>query len=220
MAVKPEVIKARLKVLFPKANLSQKRIDAYASKLAPKPADDADETAIDAIINDFNEVIDFVSVAQEDDRVRTLEANQKKPVDPPTPTPVPTPSPTDPPAPNDVNAKLLEAITKLTGEVEAIKSGKITDTKKLTAQQAFEKSEVLKLMKPEIKEKWLQRINVTPETTEDEITAQVASLETEYSDLTQSIADSSSYSGPVPSGGTPKGSDDKVIDAVITGFRI
>jgi hypothetical protein len=39
MAVKPEIIKARLKVLFPKANLSQKRLDVYTAKLAPKPAE-------------------------------------------------------------------------------------------------------------------------------------------------------------------------------------
>ena len=78
MAVKPEIIKARLKVLFPKANLSQKRLDTYVAKLAPKPADDADDDAIDAIINDYNDVIDFVAVAQEDDRTRTLEAAKAK----------------------------------------------------------------------------------------------------------------------------------------------
>jgi hypothetical protein len=75
MAVKPEIIKAR-RVLFPKANLSQKKLDVYAAKLAPKPAD-ADDATIDAIINDYNEVIDFSS-SQEDDRTRTLEADKKE----------------------------------------------------------------------------------------------------------------------------------------------
>jgi len=105
-------------------------------------------------------------------------------------------------------------------KVTALESGKITDTKKLTAQQVFEKSEKLKSMAPEIKEKWLNRINVTPETTEDEITSQVADLETEYLGLTQSFADSSTYSGPAPTGIAPKGSDDKVIDAVIDAYRV
>ena len=55
MAVDKLKVIARLKALFPKANLSQKRLDAYADKLAKKPADDADDATIDAIINDYND---------------------------------------------------------------------------------------------------------------------------------------------------------------------
>jgi hypothetical protein len=63
MAVKPEIIKARLKVLFPKANLSQK-VRRLRAKLT-KTTDDADDATIDAIINDYNRVIDFEAVAKE-----------------------------------------------------------------------------------------------------------------------------------------------------------
>jgi hypothetical protein len=63
MAVKPEIIKARLKVLFPKANLSQKKVRRLRLNLH-KTTDDADDATIDAIINDYNEVIDFEAVAK------------------------------------------------------------------------------------------------------------------------------------------------------------
>jgi hypothetical protein len=53
MAVKPEIIKARLKVLFPKANLSQKKVRRLRLNLH-KTTDDADDATIDAIINDYN----------------------------------------------------------------------------------------------------------------------------------------------------------------------
>ena len=53
MAVEKSKVVNRLKALFPKANLSQKRLDALADKLASKPADDADDAAIDAVINDL-----------------------------------------------------------------------------------------------------------------------------------------------------------------------
>lgn len=208
MAVKPEIIKARLKALFPKANLSQKRLDALAAKLAPMPADEADDAAVDVILNQANDFNSFEDIAKEDDRVRTLEAKSANP----TPNPA-DPKPADPTPPNDVNAKLLEAITKLTGEVEAIKTGKIADTKKQTATQLFENSEILKGLKPDVKQQWInQRIDVNSETPLEE---QVKSLETELSDIKQSVADATTYSGAVPfdsSGKTaPNASDIKAI---------
>lgn len=221
MAVKPEIIKARLKVLFPKANLSTKRLDALAAKLALMPADEADDVAVDAILNQANDFNAFEEIAREDDRIRTLEAKANG--TPPSNEPPKADPPKSDPIPADVPewAKgLVEANKTLLEKVTAIESGKVTETKKVSAQQAFEKSEVLKLMKPELREKWLKRIVVGEETTEDEIATQVTDLETEYSDLTQSIADSSSYSGPVPTGGPVKGSDEKVIESVVDNFRI
>jgi hypothetical protein len=71
-------IAGRLKALFPKANLSTKRIDVITAKLESKVSDGADDTAIDEIVNQANDFMDFEALAKEDDRVRTLEANQKK----------------------------------------------------------------------------------------------------------------------------------------------
>ena len=103
MAVDRLKVIARLKALFPKANLSQKRLDALADKLASKPADDADDTAIDVVINDFNDILSIEEIAREDDRVRTLEAKSKEPnpAAPPAPAPA-NPTPANPtPAPSN-----------------------------------------------------------------------------------------------------------------------
>ena len=201
MAVKPEIIKARLKVLFPKANLSTKRLDVYAAKLAPKPADDADDEAIDAIINDYNEVIDFVAVAAEDDRTRTLEADKKK---------------AEEAAKNKGGKKegeeeeedetegmtpfekqMLKKFGDLKSDIDSIKSGNVLETKKQTAVQSFEKSEILKGLKPELKERWVNRIDVNSETPFED---QIKELESEYSELVQVSADNNQYGGPAGGG--------------------
>ena len=212
MAVKPEIIKARLKVLFPKANLSTKRLDTLVAKLAPMLADDADDTAVDVVLNLANDFNSFEEIAREDDRIRTLEA---KATSAPTPELNPAPTPANPTT--DANQKLLEAITRLTGEVEAIKTGKITETKKQTAQSVFESSEVLKALKPEIKANWLNRIDVNSETP---IEDQVKSLETEFTDIRQEIANTTKYSSVVPSftdGRNEPSSDDikSIVDNLV-----
>jgi hypothetical protein len=192
MAVKPEIIKARLKALFPKANLSQKRLDAFAAKLAPKPADDADEAAIDAIINDYNDVIDFEAIAKEDDKIRTLETEKKKAEE--------LAKKSKGKSSNDDEDKdddetieedadtpawakaMLKQNQKLASEIEAIKTGKITETKKANASDLFSKSEILKNIPDNIKQKWIDRIDVNSETSFEE---QIQALETEYSELVQ-----------------------------------
>jgi hypothetical protein len=200
MAVKPEIIKARLKVLFPKANLSTKRLDALAAKLAPMLAEDADDAAVDVVLNLANDFNSFEEIAREDDRIRTLEAKvTPAPAPAPAPTPTPEPNPTPTPPPTDVPewAKgLLESNKALLEKVTTLETGKITETKKQTAQSVFESSEVLKALKPEIKANWLNRIDVNSETP---IEDQVKSLETEFTDIRQEIANTTKYSSVVPS---------------------
>lgn len=220
MAVKPEIIKARLKVLFPKANLSQKRIDAIAAKLAPMPADDADDAAVDVVLNQANDFNSFEEIAREDDRVRTLEAKANPtPAPAPTPTPEPTPTPTGIPAPADDTPSwartLIESNQKLTADIEAIKTGKIIETKKQTAQSVFDASEVLKGLKPEIRTNWLGRIDVNSETS---IEDQVKNLETEFTDIRQAVAETTRYSGPTPTGTSGNKPDDKMIDSIVDGI--
>lgn len=211
MAVEKSKVIARLKALFPKANLSQKRLDALADKLASKPADDADDAAIDVVINDFNSVLSIEEIAREDDRVRTLESKANPPA-PPTPPNPPAPEPTNPNPSDDVNQKLLEAITKLTGEVEAIKTGKEIETKKQTASELFAKSEVLKRIPEGIRQNWVNRIDVNSETPFEE---QIQALEAEYGALVQVNADNNHYS-PAAGGGSPEiKADEAVVDAVV-----
>lgn len=83
MAVQIQAVKDRIKALFPKTNLTQQRLTAIAGKLAQKPADDADDDAIDQVINDFNDVMSIEDIAKNDDRIRTLtkkatESSEKK----------------------------------------------------------------------------------------------------------------------------------------------
>lgn len=212
MAVEKSKVIARLKALFPKANLSQKRLDALADKLAKKPADDADDTAIDEVINDFNEIMDITEIAKEDDRVRTLEANSKKPKTESKKEEEEEEVKIDDDAPAYVKA-MFAKLDKVTSDLDSIKTGNITQTKKQTASQLFEKSEVLKGLKDTLKPKWIERIDVNSETP---IEDQIKELETEYSELVQVSADSNSYAGPAGGGNPPEvKADQAVVDKML-----
>lgn len=212
MAVEKSKVIARLKALFPKANLSQKRLDALADKLAKKPADDADDTAIDEVINDFNEIMDITEIAKEDDRVRTLEANSKKPKTESKKEEEEEVIKVDDDAPSWAKA-LLKSNEKLTSDLEAIKTGNITQTKKATVSELFGKSKILEGLKPELKERWLNRIDVNSETPFED---QIKELETEYSELVQVSADGNSYAGPAGGGNPPEvKADQAVVDKML-----
>jgi len=216
MAVEKAKVIARLKALFPKANLSQKRLDALADKLATKPADDADDVAIDVVINDFNSILSIDEIAREDDRVRTLEAK----ANPPAPTPKPTdpPTPATPPADVPEWAKgLVEANKSLLEKVTAIESGNVIESKKQTALKSFDNSEILKGLKPELKDRWVNRIDVNSETP---IEDQIKELETEYSELVQVNADGNSYGGAAGSGSSNQKPDQAIVDEIVNNQNI
>lgn len=216
MAVKPEKIKERLRILFPKANLSQKRLDEISERLAKKPADDADDNAVDEVINGFNEVLSFESIAKDDDRIRTLESKSK--AEPPKQEPNPNPEPPK----NDISdlvKAMVDSNQKLLSEIEALKNGKITESKQQIAQKLFNESGILKALKPEVKEKWISRISVNTESSEDDIKNQITDLENEFTEITQAIADSSSYSSGVPAISKPGNAvDDKLVEDVVDSF--
>lgn len=177
-------IAGRLKALFPKANLSTKRIDVITAKLESKVSDDADDAAIDEIVNQANDFMDFEAIAKEDDRVRTLEANQKKGEevgDPPKDDPKPEPPKDDTP----------EWAKALLSKVDALEKGKITESKANTVADLFSKSEILKGLPENQKQSWLKRVNLESE----DLAAEVAGLETEYTELKQSIVDSADLAG-------------------------
>lgn len=213
MAVEKVKVIARLKALFPKANLSQKRLDALADKLASKPADGADDAAIDVVINDFNDVLSIEEIARDDDRVRTLESKQKDPA----PTPPAPPTPPTPPK-DDVPAwaqAILDSNKKLEGELEAIKTGKVIETKRATASELFKKSEVLKNIPETIRKNWENRIDVNSETPFEE---QIQALESEYSELVQGNANNNQYAPPAGGGSAEIKADDAVVDAIVSGI--
>ena len=221
MAVKPEIIKARLKAKYPKANLSQKRLDVYAAKLAPKPADDADEASIDSIIDDYNEVIDFEAVAREDDRIRTLEADKKKAEEAAKAKgdkkEEGNEEEEEPEGMTPFEKAMLKKFGDLKTDIDSIKSGNVTQTKKQTASQLFEKSEILKGLKDTLKPKWIERINVDSETP---IEDQIKELETEYSELVQVNADSTVYGGPAGGGSSNQKPDDSIVNEIVDNLNI
>ena len=90
---------------------------------------------------------------------------------------------------------LIEANQKLALDIDALKTGKITETKLQTAKSVFDGSEVLKLLNQEIKENWFKRINVDSDTPIDE---QVKGLETEFTNIRQEIANNTRYSSQTP----------------------
>lgn len=185
---KRQKIAGRLKALFPKANLSTKRIDAITAKLESKVSDDADDAAIDEIVNQANDFMDFEAVAKEDDRIRTLEANQKKGEEGKGDGTDPDPDKNPNPNPENETNTLLKT---LLGKVEALEKGKVTESKTNTVADLFSKSEVLKGLPENQKQSWLKRVNLESE----DLAAEVSALETEFTELKQSIVDSSDFAG-------------------------
>lgn len=111
---------ARLKEKFSGVNLSNTRLDAIADKLAPKITD---ENQIDAKLDELNEILPFAEIAKQDDRVRTLETELKKPKPAPQPNP---PAPNDPPKPADDTPEWAKALItqnqSMAQKIEALES--------------------------------------------------------------------------------------------------
>ena len=205
MAVEVKRVIGRLRALFPKANLTKERLNAIAERLAKKPEDGADDAAIDVVINEFNDnsLLSIEDIAREDDRQRNIQAkldkltagrgNGQEDEEEEEEEEDPGQNPKQKKAPKDDDAPAWAKV--LMQKVENIEKGKITDSKKQTATQLFEASETLKGLKPELKRRWLDRINVDSETS---IEDQILGLEEEFSELVQISADSGDYAGAPP----------------------
>lgn len=222
MAVEKSKVINRLKALFPKANLSQQRLDALADKLAQKPADDADDAAIDVVINNFNDVLSIEDIAKEDDRLRTLEAKSKKPTPTPTPNPSPNPNPEPTPQPKGDEPEyvraLFEKLNKVTSDLDSIKQGKIIENKQSQASTLFSKSEVFKDAPQEVKDFFIKNIDVNSETPFDE---QIKGLEDTYSKMVQTSADTGDYSGfPPANGKQPEKFSKEDADAIVDQMNV
>lgn len=72
-------IKGRFRVLFPKANLSNVRLEQYATRLQQKLNEESTEEDVDNLIKDLNDIIDFEQIAKDDDRARTYKKPEKDP---------------------------------------------------------------------------------------------------------------------------------------------
>lgn len=218
MAVEKSKVIARLKALFPKANLSQQRLDAIADKLAKKPADDADDTAIDAVINDFNDVLSIEDIAKGDDRTRTLEADKKK-AEELAATKKPEPSKDDETEVSKIDddapawAKaLLKSNEKLTADLESIKTGNIKQSKLEQAKSLLEKSEVFKKLNDDSKGFMLKNIELESDTPFEE---QITGLEGVFEKLVQSTADTNQYAPGAGQGRLTTVLDEKIVGDIV-----
>lgn len=185
MAVQPDAIKLRLRALFPKANLSKTRIDAIAAKLATKPADDADDAAIDEVINDFNDgPMSIEDIAKLDDKLRTLESK---------PTPAPAPNPVPPVVDEDPIKQLLNEFKTLKEELANIKAG---ETKK-TITERFNSDPRVKDVPDFIRKGYIP-------TSEDDFEANVEALTGSYKEFAEKNKLSTQGGDQPAAGGTPK----------------
>ena len=66
-------IQGRLRLLYPKANLSSTRISQYAERLKAKLSEESTQEDVDNLIKDLNDLVDFSQVAKDDDRLRTYQ---------------------------------------------------------------------------------------------------------------------------------------------------
>lgn len=73
--MKEKIILA-IKTKFPKANLSKARLNEISAKIEKKVIDD--ETKIDSSIDEFNEYVDILALAVQDDKLRTTSARLKE----------------------------------------------------------------------------------------------------------------------------------------------
>lgn len=216
MPVEISRIKGRLKALYPKANLSTKRLDEIAARLAKKPADDAEDSAIDELLNEANDVYPFEEMAKDEHRLATAENKLKK--QKPAKSPDQEEEEEEEPAtqPTDDMPKwaktMLESNQKLAQDLAELKAGKITESKKEAAKKLFDGNETLKNLKESVKEKWFNRIDVNSETPVED---QISDLESEYTELVQGTADSKSYPGAPPNSKADTKPTDAEVDDLV-----
>lgn len=107
--------KAYMTSTYPKATLSNARVDEYVSKLE-KRFKEGDEV-ID-LIKDLDDLVGFEQVAKTDDQLRTLQSKQKE---------EPKQTQTEQPTVQDPNAELLKT---LLAEVQGLKAEKQAESLK------------------------------------------------------------------------------------------
>lgn len=212
MPVEVTRIKGRLRALFPKANLSNKRIDEISARLSKKLNDDSDDAAIDEVVNQANDFISFEDIAKSDDRIRTLEqANQNAKLDDGSGSDGKTPKDEDKKDEDPTN-KLLQMMQELKSEVSDIKSNRVRESKTVEARKVFDKNETFKGLSERSKEHFFRQIDVNSDVSVDD---QISDLQETYNDMVQSNANDGNYSGKPPQGQPSGEMSEEEMDNVI-----
>lgn len=108
-------IQGRLRLLYPKANLSSTRISQYAERLKAKLSEESTQEDVDNLIKDLNDLVDFSQVAKDDDRLRTYQKPKEE-----MKQEEPTPTNTDNP--------MLEMLKQLTDKIDKLESDKFQES--------------------------------------------------------------------------------------------
>lgn len=159
---------SQLKAKYPGVNLSKKRMDAIADRLAPKITDEAE---IDAKLDELNELMPFADIAKDDDRLRALEAKAK---DKPAPA---KNEPTESNEPKSEMDELKELVKGLATTVQSLAAEKQQTTIK------GKLSEKLKDVPQDFYSEW-----TLPEKDED-IESFAEKVAAKYTALTQAVID-------------------------------
>ena len=132
-----QLLRSRFRDLFPKAqNLKKERLDVFVSKLSSKLSEESTQEDVDALWQDYNEVVNFEQLAKDDDRLRTLNVPK------PQPKPEEAPKQSEAPKSDDVPEWAKALLT----EVKTLREEKVQDT----IQSKFRNHEVLKGIPTEI----------------------------------------------------------------------
>lgn len=220
MAVEPVRVQGRLKALFPKANLSKKRLDELSARLSKRPADDATDEQIDEVINSANEIFPFEEIAKEDDRKATyisqleeLKRRRSGASDADQDDDDSEDTDQDDDAPAWAKAQ-FKAINALKEEMESFKTGRVIETKTNNARSLFDKNPVFSALPKNIQDHYFKQIDVKSE--ELDIEEQIQGLESIHKELVQTTADSTKFAGAPPMGtGGKEAPTKEELDAVI-----
>lgn len=109
-------IQGRLRLLYPKANLSSTRISQYAERLKAKLSEESTQEDVDNLIKDLNDLVDFSQVAKDDDRLRTYQKPKEEMKQEETPKPTNTDNP------------MLEMLKQLTDKIDKLESDKFQES--------------------------------------------------------------------------------------------
>ncbi len=167
---------ARFKVKFPKINLSKERLTAYKLSLA----DDADDAAIDAKLDEINGIFPFEEIAKTDDRLRQ----------PPKPTPAAVPAADPAPAPVADDAPewakgLVKSNEILLAKIQNLEAGKTTETRKQQLETALKESN------DTFKNSTLKAFGRMQFATDEEFSTYLDEVKTDSEAFTQAVADTS-----------------------------
>lgn len=174
-------IRALLQTKFGGAQLSNARVDALAKRLEGKAAT---EEELEAKLVSLDELHPFAEIASEDDRARTVQAELDKAKGKPDPIPTP-PVPTPPaPEPTDTNKLMLEALKVLTDSVTSLKGEKALNDRKSSILAK------LKTADETYSDKVLRDFGRMTFSTEEDFTAYLADIETDYATHVQTAAES------------------------------